>query len=222
MEPMVCSWPHGSGRRTRTSGRRQNGNPQCAFGGDLVRVQAQDGRICTGEVDAETDENVLWLRLTAPSIVVKCGIRWSMISKVSHADRQLSAAEFRPVAEKLKSAVPEDIFSPKAKDRVGTPDVESNRGKTVPSRRVQSIRIEAVAANWDADVELDLLLKLLDLKSPSPPYSNQLKNRIVQASKLELVLRRSPEEQERHGREADSRIVAEQFGKLLLQIAKVF
>ena len=74
----------------------------------------------------------------------------------------------------------------------------------------------------DADVELDLLLKLLDLKSPSPPYSNQLKNRIVQASKLELVLRRSTEEQERHGREEDSRIVAEQFGKLLLQIAKVF
>lgn len=131
------------------------GSPQCAFGGDLIRAQTKDGRISTGEVDAETDDNLLWLRSTAPSIVVKCGIRWSMISKVSHADRQLSAAEFRPIAEKLKSAVPADIFSPKATGRVGTPEVASNRGKKVSSRRVRSIRIEAVAANWDADVELD-------------------------------------------------------------------
>ncbi len=138
-----------------TVGGILRGSPPCAFGGDLVRAQTQDGKISTGEVDAETDDNLLWLRLTAPSIVVKHGIRWSVISKISHADRQFSAAEFRPVAEKLKSAVPADIFSPKATDRVGKPDVESNRGKTVPSRRVQSIRIETVAANWDADVELD-------------------------------------------------------------------
>ena len=68
----------------------------------------------------------------------------------------------------------------------------------------------------DADVELDSLLKLLDPKSPSPPYRRQLKKPIVRASKLELMLRGSPEEQERHGREEDSRIVAEQFGKLFL------
>ncbi len=65
------------------------------------------------------------------------------------------AAEFRPVAEELKSEVPAYIFASKAPDRVGTSEVESNRGRTVPPRRVQSIRIEAVAANWDADVELD-------------------------------------------------------------------
>ena len=134
-----------------TVGGILRGSPECAFGGDLVRAQTLDGRVFTGEVDAETDENLLWLRLTAPSIVVKSRIRWSMIGEVSHADRQLSVADFRPVAEKLKSEVPADIFSPKATDRVGTPEVESNRGKTVPPRRVQSIRIEAVAANWDAD-----------------------------------------------------------------------
>jgi len=138
-----------------TAGAVRPGCPECAFGGDLVRAQTQDGRVFTGEVDAETDENLLWLRLTAPSIVVKTPIRWNIIVRVSHADRQLSAAEFRPVAETLKSEVPADIFAQKAADRAATPRIESNRGQTARPRRVQSIRIEAVAANWDADVEID-------------------------------------------------------------------
>lgn len=66
------------------------------------------------------------------------------------------------------------------------------------------------------DVEREGLLKLFDLKSPRRPYSGQLKDRIVRASKLELMLSGSPEEQTRLGREADAQIVAEQFGKLFL------
>ncbi len=67
-----------------------------------------------------------------------------------------------------------------------------------------------------ADVERKALLQLFDLKSSSRPYSSQLKEPIVRASKLELMLRGSPKEQERLGGEEDSLIVAEQFGKLFL------
>jgi hypothetical protein len=66
------------------------------------------------------------------------------------------------------------------------------------------------------DLEQEALLRLFDLKSPRGPYRRELKVPIVRASKLELMLRGSPEEQERLGREEDSRIVAEQFGKLFL------
>jgi hypothetical protein len=66
----------------------------------------------------------------------------------------------------------------------------------------------------DADVEYQALMQLIDLESPSRPYSRQLKKPIARASKADLMLRGSPDEQERLGHEDDMRILAEQFDKL--------
>jgi hypothetical protein len=68
----------------------------------------------------------------------------------------------------------------------------------------------------DAEAEVEAARRLFDLKSPSRPYHRELKNPIVRASKLELMLRGSPQEQERLGREEDLRTVEEQVGKLFL------
>ena len=90
----------------------------------------------------------------------------------------------------------------------------SSDRKKVPKavRRFRSLSGQPM----DADVEREALFKLLDLKSPGRPYSSQLKDPIVRASKLELMLRGSPEDQERVGRDEDMRIVIEQFQKLFL------
>ena len=88
----------------------------------------------------------------------------------------------------------------------------SARKRRKPGDRSRSSRGQPI----DADVEREALLKLFHLTSPSRPYSGQLKDPIVRASKLELMLRGGPEQQERLGREEDARIVAEQFGKLFL------
>jgi hypothetical protein len=68
----------------------------------------------------------------------------------------------------------------------------------------------------NAAVELQAGRKLFDLKLPSRPYRRELKNPIVRASKLDLMLRGSPKEQDRLSRDEDSRLVEEQFRKLFL------
>ena len=68
----------------------------------------------------------------------------------------------------------------------------------------------------DADLEFEALLKLFELRPSTSPYREQLKDPIRRGSKLELMLGGSPEDQERLGREEDSRIVVAQVGKLFL------
>ena len=83
-------------------------------------------------------------------------------------------------------------------------------------RKAGSRRCSLRGQQRESDVERKTLLKLFDFKSPSRPYRRELKNPIVRASKLELMLRGSPQEQDRLARDEDSRLVEEQFEKLFL------
>jgi hypothetical protein len=67
-----------------------------------------------------------------------------------------------------------------------------------------------------SDLDFEALLKLFEIKTSTRLYREQLRDPIVRASKLELMLGGSPEDQERLGREEDSRNVVAQFGKLFL------
>ena len=61
-----------------------------------------------------------------------------------------------------------------------------------------------------------MALRTLFDRSPNRQYSGQLKERIVHATKLELMLKGSPEEQQRLGEEENARILVQQVDKLFL------
>jgi hypothetical protein len=134
-------------------------HPTADHAEDTVTVQSRDGRILTGEVDTRTDENLLWLRCTAPSILVMSSVQWSQVVVAQYRGQALSAAEFRPLAEKLKSKLPADFFPSDFAWLGGASQSRPISRTSEPGIRqhpkVQSLHIEAAVANWDADVEID-------------------------------------------------------------------
>ena len=157
-------------------------SPELARGGEPVTVQARDGRVLTGEVDARTDADLLWLRSTAPSIVMRSAIRWTSVVKARHGDREFEPAEFRPLAEELKSELPSDFFSSETPEQEAAREAETVQEPPKPTQKVRSICIDAVAANWDADVELDgLEVRILALAGDGSlvPAAGMLRARLI-------------------------------------------
>ncbi|MBI3865867.1 MAG: hypothetical protein HY290_28670 [Planctomycetia bacterium] len=120
-------------------------------GAERVVVHTRQGRILTGEVDAQTSRSRLWLRLTEPNIVVLSQVDWGDVARVEANGHRISAEEFLPEAERQKSLVLAGVF---AKPRIdpaesGAADLK----RTTP--RVRALRIEAELANWDGDAEVD-------------------------------------------------------------------
>jgi hypothetical protein len=125
------------------------GNPAHAWGQVVVRLD--DGRSVAGEVDARTNEHRLWLRTTAPAIVLRSGFEWERIVSARHRDRVLSDQDLRQLVPTWKSELSNDSF-------FTAPDwrkVNDNRRTRGGDRRVRSLHIEGVVANWDDDVEAD-------------------------------------------------------------------
>jgi hypothetical protein len=122
----------------------------------------------TGEVDANTDKDLLWLHMTAPSIAISSSIPWSQIIAVHHGGRELSAADFRPLAEKLKSKLPSDLFSSETPQEGGVSKATDTGSHSLhrlrsalgvgahrasQNQKVCSLRIEATLARWDQYVD---------------------------------------------------------------------
>jgi hypothetical protein len=144
-----------------------------------VAVHLEDGRTLTGQVDAATDDEYLWLRTTAPGIAFSRAIAWKDIVAVDHGGKECRTAEFRPIAEQIKTPLPEGFFaSPKARSAQPT----SPRVEPVRPNRVASLEIEARMANWDADAApdgLELRIRPLDAHGRTLRVDGDLDVRLV-------------------------------------------
>ena len=144
------------------------GGPGYVYAGEIVRVRLGDGRTLTGEVDADTAKDLLWLHMTAPSIAISSSIPWSQIIAVHYGGRELSAADFRPLAEKLKSKFPCDFLSSETPQEGGVSKAtdtgshsqhglcsafEAAAYRPSQNQKVCSLRIEATLARWDQYVD---------------------------------------------------------------------
>jgi len=134
--------------------------PGRAWAAESVEIRLESGHTAAGEVDAKTNNDALWLRTTEPSMAMSRPIPWSTVLGARHQGKDYSAAEFQPLAEKLKSSLPKDFFSRDlppgdAARAAGTNQRASSRSGSRPAQKVASLRIEARTANWDDDVEVD-------------------------------------------------------------------
>ncbi|MCR4411492.1 MAG: hypothetical protein NUV77_03590 [Thermoguttaceae bacterium] len=147
--------------------------------GAPVAVHLEDGRTLTGEVDAATDDEHLWLRTTAPGIAFSRAIAWNDIVAVVHGGKQRPAAEFRPIAEQIKTPLPEGFF---ASSEARLPRPPSPRAEPVRPNRVASLEIDARMANWDADAEpdgLEVRIRPLDDRGRTVRVNGDLDVRLV-------------------------------------------
>jgi hypothetical protein len=72
---------------------------------DEVIVHLKDGRKVSGEIDARTNDKHLWLRATAPTILLRSSFAWDNVRSAKHAGKTLTAAEFQTLAKTLKTKV---------------------------------------------------------------------------------------------------------------------
>jgi hypothetical protein len=131
-------------------------------------VQLADGRVVTGVVDDATTSEVLWLRSTEPGIVIQSGFPAGGIAQITSQGEALDAREFLGRAAETASALSEEFWStywavtlpagwPHAAAVAPCGMASIAPGPFFPTR-VAAVRIEARAANWDADPETDGLL----------------------------------------------------------------
>jgi hypothetical protein len=115
-----------------------------------VTVHLGDGRTITGNVDAQTDDELLWLRTTAPRMALGTSVDWQSITLARYDDRELSLDQLRALASRVKSKLSDEFVRAwtAAEHKQASPESRDRP-------RVCWLAMEASLANWDADAFAD-------------------------------------------------------------------
>jgi hypothetical protein len=127
-----------------------------------VAVTVASGRVFTGQLDPRTDDSRLWLRWTHGTITLLRPIDWARVVEVQSDGNTVPAADFRRAVASPQGVSPPEIAADAAELEAfrfhswpsadSQPAGASNRPEASP---VRSLAIDAWAANWDGDVEVD-------------------------------------------------------------------
>lgn len=139
-----------------------------AQGAELLTVRLASGRVFSGEVDPSTSSELLVLRSGRGGTTVRRPIEWPRIEAAWHQSRQVALSDLPRLAESLKNELeaPDKAAantnlldaSYAAAALIG-PDNPGPPPLTLP--RIMSVAFDAQIANWDADVEMDGLVVLI-------------------------------------------------------------
>ncbi|MBS0208307.1 MAG: hypothetical protein JSS27_05070 [Planctomycetes bacterium] len=113
---------------------------------ETVTVYTRNGHGITGELDSRSDEQTLWLRVERPGITLVRSFARAEIDKVETVPPATGAQPIRV----FKLAGPP----------LPRPELQSIIAPE-PTLPIASIAVEAIVANWDADVEADGILLTL-------------------------------------------------------------
>ena len=133
-----------------------------------IAVRLASGRTFTAELDTRTDASLLYLRWRQGSASILRPIQWDRVVRVHVAGGQLSGGEFHELVKQWRRDVPvrpeeaairnRPVFSSPPDPGQSAPAASDAPQREPETPRVRSLAIEAVIANWDADVENDGLL----------------------------------------------------------------
>ena len=79
---------------------------------DPISVSAASGRTFIGQLDPQTDGDLLWLRVSDGPIVVRRPIEWGRVVRVRQGEKELSPDALRDAAKALKSESHENLLPP--------------------------------------------------------------------------------------------------------------
>ncbi len=77
---------------------------------DPISVSAASGRTFIGQLDPQTDGDLLWLRVVDGPIVVRRPIEWGRVVRVRQGEKELSPDALREAAKALKSESHEGLL----------------------------------------------------------------------------------------------------------------
>jgi hypothetical protein len=120
---------------------------------DVVIVETHDGRRLSGQVDARSDGDQLWLRREQPSIVLVVPTAWSNIASATVAGASVTPLTLKQQYAEFASAGPRALLP-----QVELPINAVPTRLAPPIRRVRVRNLEIVCAtiaNFDRDVEPD-------------------------------------------------------------------
>lgn len=133
-----------------------------------VTVHLVSGRSYTAEISEQTSSDRLWLEFRTENTTLLRPIAWNRVAGAEYAGRELTKEAFQRGALAL-AAMPREEQA--AEVEVPSPlTTEPNRGAPrtsmaenalevlQPATRVESVQINAFAANWDSDVDNDGLV----------------------------------------------------------------
>ena len=118
-----------------------------------VRAVANDGRVLSGELDSRTDQQALWIRQSASSVVLAIALDWEQLAEATLDGQNATRSELQEQAAATPSA-PSPVT-------VVEPLVPIVPQAPLPQRppRLRSVEIvDACLANFDRNVEPDGLL----------------------------------------------------------------
>lgn len=154
-----------------------------------VQVHTNDGRVLTGEVDARTSADRLWIRQETDQIVLVTSVDWSTVVS-AHVDGETINA--KALADRASQLATERSFGflseptdselrAKIEQHASAPKADSWRGAPLRSR-ITSLEIDAVLVNLDRDVEPDgfeLAIAAVDATGRSVPVKGNLTIRLM-------------------------------------------
>ncbi len=154
----------------------------CVFGritsAAPIDVEFTDGTIVTGEVDAQTDAERLWLRREETGVVLCSGYSWDEVQSIYRGGNRIVSAEIRKSIYGLKSTTKSvlDIVPPMPQE-IATATIPSTQSALVARPRVASLHIEAQLARWGrgtANDGLRILVFPLSAEGQLVPVRGQL------------------------------------------------
>lgn len=132
--------------------------------GQIV-VTSADGAVHRGAPSPTSDAQALHLSQSRPGMTITRAVDWDQIAQVEAAGQILSADEARSIILRAASERPPQRRRPAPADPVGDAKSDSVARRpshvgSVPRDELREepiawIAVEAVAAQWDSDVELD-------------------------------------------------------------------
>lgn len=148
--------------------------------GRSITVHLASGRAFTGQFDPRTDAAKVWLRCKEGSAEVIRPIRWGRVLQAIVVGRQVSGEQLQKLVAEIPREIPakdENIPGRTTivmKGAAAAADARSTSGPTTSEKLqpqpVRSLAIEALAANWDTDAEVDgLLVRIYALDDAARP-----------------------------------------------------
>jgi len=162
--------------------------PGTAAAADEITVFLESGRSFTGYVDARSDAKRLVLRFEGAATKLWRTMDWSRVTGGEYQAARLSAEALAELAGQLASKA-ESLPDPReAAEHAappvppGTTQADQVSAAMAASERVQSIAVDAVLVNWDADVEadgLELQVVALDGRGRAVPARGTLEVQLI-------------------------------------------
>lgn len=166
-----------------------------------IAVELASGRSFTATLELGDDAEHLWLRWQKGQAVLLRPVRWERVVRAEVAGETLDRDELRQLVERMRAETPFEP-EPAAEDGVIVMRGASRVSGSVPAPppppeappvpRVRSLAVDAVAANWDGDVETDglvLHVSPLDAQGRLVPVRGRLEVELI-GQPDRLVLRR--------------------------------